>query len=144
MRIDGEWREDLDGELIPTLRAEAQGADGSWVEVYFLIDSGAQRTVLSVDLWRRLGHPGLPAGHGLAGLGGGAGCVRIEAPLRATREDGSPVLFRGPFLALTAPSPLDVSVLGRDLLCHFAVILDQPQRVACLLHGEHRYQIVTG
>jgi hypothetical protein len=36
---------------------------------------------------------------------------------------------------------LDVSVLGRDLTSLFAVIVDRPHRVVCLLGQRHRYTI---
>jgi len=143
MRIDGEWRLGTDLELRPMLRAEAQAADGSWVELWLLVDIGADRTVLNVDVWQRLGVAAAPAGPALSGVGGDVPCVLADVPLRVSREDGSPVLFRGPFNALTGPSPLDLSLLGRDILCHFAVIADQPQRIVCLLHKGHRYQIVA-
>ena len=57
MRIDGAWLPCDGGRIYPVLSGEARAADGSWVEVQFLLDTGADRTVLGVDIWRQLGLP---------------------------------------------------------------------------------------
>lgn len=35
----------------------------------------------------------------------------------------------------------ELSILGRDVLGNFAVILDRPGDAIALLHGRHRYSI---
>jgi len=42
---------------------------------------------------------------------------------------------------ITDPASLDMSVLGRDILNLFAVIVDRPQDVVCLLTQDHVYEI---
>jgi hypothetical protein len=51
------------------------------------------------------------------------------------------VTFDGRFAAVTGPSP-DISLLGRDILNHFAVIIDHTQRLVCLVRERHRCIIV--
>jgi hypothetical protein len=56
-------------------------------------------------------------------------------------DDGTPVLFRGRYPALTDAEALDMSVLGRDITCLFALIVDRPGDTVCLLRQPHRYTI---
>jgi hypothetical protein len=51
------------------------------------------------------------------------------------------VTFRGQFTAMAAPGTLDMDVLGRDLTNLFAVIVDRPGDVVCLVGQQHRYRI---
>src|SRR6266404_5667616 len=44
-----------DHELRPIIEASVSQADGSWCVAAFLVDSGADRTVLSADVLNRLG-----------------------------------------------------------------------------------------
>jgi hypothetical protein len=50
-------------------------------------------------------------------------------------------VFRGSFAAFTALESLDMSVLGRDITNLFAVIVDRPRNLVCLLGQRHRYTI---
>jgi hypothetical protein len=50
-------------------------------------------------------------------------------------------LIRGEYAACTQQDMLDMSVLGRDILDLFAVIVDRPQDVVCLIGGHHTYRI---
>jgi hypothetical protein len=43
---------------------------------------------------------------------------------------------------VTDPGALDLCVLGRDILDLFAVIIDRPGKVVCLLSQKHRYAII--
>src|SRR5574341_1114368 len=54
MLIAGEWKLRDDGVMRPIVRARVLGSDGSLVAEDFLIDSGADRTVLSATLLARL------------------------------------------------------------------------------------------
>jgi hypothetical protein len=49
--------------------------------------------------------------------------------------------FDGRFAAVDGPSP-DISLLGRDILNHFAVIIDHTQAIVCLVRERHHYVIV--
>ena len=50
--------------------------------------------------------------------------------------------FRGQFTAVTDPETLDMSVLGRNITSLFAVIVDRPGDVVCLIGQRHRYVVV--
>lgn len=57
MRIDGEWALFDDGVARPMISGEIQAADGSWVKFPFLVDTGADRTVLTAAALTQLGLP---------------------------------------------------------------------------------------
>jgi hypothetical protein len=61
--------------------------------------------------------------------------------IQLTRETGSKVTFRGEYAAVTEVEALDTCVLGRDITGLFAVVVDQPGNVVCLLSQRHRYAI---
>jgi hypothetical protein len=142
MRIDGAWRVCDDTAIRPVIRAQARRSDGTWIPVLFLVDCGADRTVFSANVLRDLAVPFAPATDKLEGVGGKADSVILDTSLRMMRENHSPVSFDGQFAAFTEPAALDMSVLGRDLTNLFAVIVDRPQDVVCLVGGNHRYLIV--
>jgi hypothetical protein len=141
MRIDGRWLLRDDGVTEPVIRGEIPAADGSWVATEFLVDVGADHSAISADT---LVDTGLKTGSPLklSGVGGQAGAAVIETTLRLQREDTTWVTFKGQFAACLSPESLDTSVLGRDILNLFAVIVDRPQGVICLLSQRHRYVIV--
>lgn len=141
MRIDGEWLVGDDGISRPVIRGEMLAADGSWVRVPFLLDTGADRTVLSAAVLRLLG---LRAGENpdrIGGVGGIVSSVSIDTTIRLTRDGDGKVLLRGRFAAVTELEALDMCVLGRDITGLFAVIVDQPADVICLVVQRHQYRI---
>jgi hypothetical protein len=142
MRFDGSWRVCDDGVVRPVLRAEARAADGDWVQISFLVDRGADRTVLSADVLRELDAQPTGIIQNLEGVGGTVESVIIATEIRPLRENGTNVSFDGQFAAFTDPTALDMSVLGRDITNLFAVIVDRPQGVVCLLGQRHRYVLV--
>jgi hypothetical protein len=143
MLIAGEWLICDDGMPRPGVRAKAEATDGSFVVEFFLIDSGADRTVFSVDLLARLGFPGNPSSGGLTlqGVGGASGFVLVQTALEFTRDDGVPVHVRGEFAAFTDPTATDLSILGRDVLNNFDVVLSRPRNEILLLAPNHFYRI---
>lgn len=144
MRIEGSWRVCEDGVLRPVFLGEVQAGDGALVEARFLADTGADCTVLSADLLQALNVQSPGSAPKLAGVGGQAAAVAIDAQIKLRREDGSPVVFNGRFAAFTDPAALDMSVLGREITNLFALIVDRPGDVVCLVGAGHRYQIVAG
>jgi hypothetical protein len=50
-------------------------------------------------------------------------------------------VFRGQYAAVTELEALDMSVLGRDITGLFAVVVDEPGSVVCLLRQQHHYTI---
>jgi len=142
MRIDGMWHLCDDGILRPIILAEALDASGAWKKLRMLIDVGADRTVLSADVYRDLGFRLPSAKQELEGIGGRAESVIVTTKIRMVRDTGALVSFDGQFAAFTDSGALDMSVLGRDITNLFAVIVDRPQDVVCLLGAKHRYVIV--
>ncbi len=144
MRFDGMWYLCDDGAVRPVLLGETKTADGSWLKVPFLVDTAADRTVFSEAILQILGLPPVGGAGVLQGVGGNAATVTLATQIRLVREDGTPVLFTGQFAAFIDPGASDMSVLGREILNLFAVIVDRPQDVVCLLGGVHHYAILKG
>lgn len=143
MRFNGEWLQCDDGVVRPVLRAEILAGTNDWRHLELLIDTGADRTVLSADVLVMLMLPHVPVGDRLAGAGGLIDTVAVRTQLSILRDDGTPVILRGEYAACTQSSALDMSVLGRDILDMFTLILDRPGNQITLLGGEHRYSIGT-
>lgn len=141
MQISGMWLVCDDGVLRPVIHGEVLAGDGSWVQAPFLVDTAADRTVLSADILAALGLPTQSAPVSLGGVGGTADSVLIETQIQLPRENGDKVVLRGSFAAFTDPAALDMSVLGRDVTNLFAVIVDRPGDVVCILGQRHRYVI---
>ncbi len=108
--------------------------------VLFLVDTGADRTVLSASALAAIGRRVVGQGR-LGGLGGTADSVVVGTAIRLTRERAGKVLFRGRYFAVPEPEALDMSVLGRDISEMFAVIVDRPGNVVALVGQRHRYTI---
>jgi len=141
MLISGEWFSCPDGIVRPVLRGEIQRADGSWMPLPFLVDIAADCTAVSANILSDLHLQTSVLVHRVGGVGGLAASVVIETSIRFFREDGVEVVFRGQFAAFTDPAALEMSVLGRDITNHFAVIADRPGDVVCLLGQRHYYKI---
>lgn len=141
MRINGEWRPDENGVLNPVLECELLTGLGEWVEVTFLIDSGAEQTVISSDILRRIDVPAQISLHSLVGIGAAIQVLTASTKLRLKLASDSTVTINGPFAGLPEGREGELSILGRDVLGNFAVILDRPGDAIALLHGRHRYSI---
>lgn len=101
-----------------------------------------QTVPYSVQLsWRPFGFRPLAIQERLGGVGGLVESVVIETQIRFSRETKSKVVFRGQYAAVTELEALEISVLGRDITGLFAVIVDQPGSVVCLLGQRHQYVI---
>lgn len=141
MLFNGEWYLCADGALRPVLRGEVQADNGSWAQAHFLVDTGADCTVLSADILTELRLTPLSTGDRLGGVGGIAASVVVETQIQFPRETGERIAFRGRFAAVTELESLDMSVPGRDITNLFAVIVDRPREVVCLLGSRHQYSI---
>jgi len=141
MRIAGEWYPCDDGVERPVLRGEVLSANSSWVKALFLVDTGADRTVLSADVFSALAIQPISRGERLAGVGGLVDSVTVETRIRLTTEGGRKISLRGQYAAIAQPEALDMSVLGRDVTGLFAVIVDRPGDAVCLLGQRHRYRV---
>jgi hypothetical protein len=102
MRIDGAWRLCDDQVVRPTIRGRVHAQNGSWVDVVFLVDTAADRTVFSADVLGDLGLPPVPTADRLEGVGGRADSVVVATAIQLVRENGTEILFRGQFAARSA------------------------------------------
>jgi hypothetical protein len=143
MRVDGFWLLCDDGITRPVVRSDVQAADGTRIRTKFLVDSGADRTVLSEDLFRELGLSPITSELHLEGVGGRTDSVIVETCIRLDRDNHLPISIRGPFAAFTDQATLDMCVLGRDITNLFSLIVDKPQDIVCLLGAGHRYTITA-
>jgi predicted aspartyl protease len=68
-----------------------QTSNGEWVSARLLIDTGADRTVLSASALSKLGFIPRESEEGISGLGGVTDAVVIPTKLQLFRETGAPV-----------------------------------------------------
>jgi hypothetical protein len=146
MRVNGEWRTRDDNEKRPIIPAMVQLADGTWAKTDFLLDAGADRTVISAQLFNYLRPLEMPgsAAVGLSGIGGGAEAILVQTVIAFKRDDLGEVRVRGPFWVFTEIESSDISILGRDVTNNFAVIYDYQNQVVAFLSRPHYYDIKTG
>jgi hypothetical protein len=114
--------------------------DGSILDDRFLIDSGADRTVLSADFVGRLGLMA-KSQTTLSGVGGEQSCVLVNTALEMTATDGGIAVIRGDYAAFTDPAATDLSVLGRDVENNFDLILSRRRNAVLLLAPPHSYRV---
>jgi hypothetical protein len=143
MRIEGSWLTCADGVERPVVPVRIPTTSGA-ITRNFLVDSGADRTVLCRDALDALGLPSLPATTGvLAGVGGQAGSVVVGVSLELTSDAGTVTQISGSFPAFLAPDASDIDILGREVLNLFDVILSYPRREVLLLAPAHSYQVIA-
>lgn len=145
MVIAGEWSLEEDGIPRPIVRVEIPTTGGPVVVEPFLVDTGADCTVFSARLLAKLALPPdvVAAGDVLHGLGGQSGSVVIEAALIFATLDGRNATVKGRYAATTESTAWDLSVLGRDVLANFDVIVSRRRNEVLLIAGNHAYA-VTG
>ena len=143
MLVNGEWLPCDDGIIRPIVQGSVQLADGQWLEVSFLLDAGADRTVFSADFFSLLHSLEVTATASaqLSGVGGAVDSITIETAIGFTRDDGRLVTVRGTFGVFTEAESADLSVLGRDVTNNFGVIYDYPNWTVMLLAPPHHYEV---
>jgi hypothetical protein len=143
MRITGKWRTCDDGTTRPIIEVRVANSDGGLVKELFLIDTGADQTVLSPALLAALQVPRQPPPPGLIlqAASGATPYVIDSTVLEFTRDDGATARVRGDFAAFTDPASIEQSLLGRDVLDHFDLIVSRPRNDILLLSGNHRYAV---
>ncbi len=119
-----------------------QASDGEPRAVEFLVDIGADRTVLCAATAKELSLALVASEEMISGLGGTTETAVVETVIQLWRETGVPVSFHGQFTAVTDAAGLEMNVLGRDIMDLFAVIVDRPGNVVCMLSQRHRYAII--
>jgi len=141
MRLSGEWLQCADGDIRPIVRGAMLGGDGIWRTLEFLVDTGADRTVVSATVLLASNLPTFMPSKCLGGIGGVVETVVVESQFRIVRDDGVYACFRGQFAACTHVEALDMSILERDILDMFALIIDRRADVVAILGGHHSYTI---
>jgi hypothetical protein len=139
MQINGEWLLCDDGIVRPVIRGHILDGHGAWIQAPFLVDTGADRTVFSAPVLAALALQPTIATERLGGVGGIVTSVIVATQMRFRHEAGrGTVVFRGQYTAVTEREALDMS---RDITGLFALIVDQPGHVICLLGQRHWYTI---
>ncbi|MEW6131080.1 MAG: hypothetical protein AB1757_28880 [Acidobacteriota bacterium] len=142
MRVNGEWLLCDDGIIRPSVSGLVQASNGEWIEITFLLDCGADRTVLSADFLSLL--HGLASSDEeqfyLAGVGGTVGSITVATSVGLVRDDGRVAQVRGHFGVFTESESGELSVLGRDVTNNFGVIYDYPNQTVALLAPPHFYE----
>ncbi len=143
MRVVGKWHPCDDGIVRPILVIDVTNPAGVTVEERFLVDSGADQSVFSAALLNKLGGgtASAPSGVSLSGIGGVQPYVQVQANLSLRRLDGGIATVQASFAAFTDPRATDLSILGRDVLDHFDVILSLRRDELLLLTPPSRYDI---
>jgi len=141
MRCNGLWRHGEDGIVRPVIVTEVLRPEGTWWPVEFLVDTGADRTVISAGVLNELGLLYTLPVDRIGGVGGFVDSVDVTTQIRLERDDGQWVTLRGTYAACLQSEALDMSVLGRDILNIFAVIVDRAADRVLLLHGADGYSI---
>lgn len=143
MRVNGEWLLCDDGVIRPTVPGKVLLADGRLLDLPFLLDGGADRTVFNarfLHLLQALEVIEFEASN-LSGVGGQVNTISIETAISFIRDDGRAVTVRGTFRVFTEDESADLSVLGRDVTNNFSVIYDYPKQTVALLAPPHFYEI---
>ena len=129
------------GIVRPIIRGEILAGDGSWWPAEFLIDTGADRTVFNASTLAALRLQAVATAHRLGGVGGLAAATLVTTQIQFSREEAGKVVFRGQYAAVTDLETLEMSVLGRDIIGLFALIVDRLRGIVCLLRQGHQYTI---
>ena len=143
MRVNGEWLSCEDNAIRPTISGIVQTAAGQLVEVTFLLDAGADRTVFSTDFYDLLQPLSVVGSEPmeLAGVGGQVSSITVETVIGFIRDNGQMVKVSGTFGVFSQAGYADLSVLGRDVTNNFGVIYDYPKQTVALLAPPHFYEI---
>jgi hypothetical protein len=80
----------------------------------------------------------------LSGIGGTIEFVLVTTVIEFIRDSGRVVRVRGEFAGFTDPTATDLSVLGRDVLDNFDLILSRRRDEILLLAPNHQYRVEQG
>ncbi len=143
MLLKGRWNHFADGVVRPVIDAVVQTAGGTWEKVTFLLDSGANRTVLDASLFYLLAPLALQEEQSLqlGGIGGEVESQVVQTTLAFARDDGKQIKINGTFAVFANMTSSDISILGRDVTNNFDVIYSYPQREVLLLAAPHTYTV---
>jgi len=117
---------------------------GVWIDVPFLVDSGADATFLDHSCIAYLGIDvsSLPVKDDAGGVAGTLSYYEFPTQLRLEGEANETKIFSGNIGILTVPETSDTPILGRDVLDHFAAIFDRLRDRIILIAEPDGYQVV--
>ncbi len=142
MRFNGKWLACDDEVSRPVIDGALFDPDGNVLTFPFLIDTGADSTLLSFEAVAFIDADLEDAtGPLLKGVGGSTDSVRLDARFWFLNSIGEPIPLGGSLLGRPYPSGDEMCILGRDLLGNFAIIVDRPGNVVSLIQGKHHYVI---
>lgn len=143
MRIEGYWLACDDGVARPVVDAHVVGRNNVSFYDRFLVDIGADRTVFTAHLARKLGLSGEVANDTkVVGIGGEAGFIVIKTSIQLLSDEGAPIRLKGEFAAFSDETAIDHCVLGRDVPNHFDCIVSRRNSEVLLLAENHRYAVI--
>jgi hypothetical protein len=107
------------------------------------VDSGADRTVRSAMRFASLGLPSQlpPPGVGLSGIGGSQVFVIVNTAIELVADEYTIARVQGGIWAFTNPAAAAMSILGRDVLDQFDLIVSRRRNEVLLLTTNHTYQV---
>ena len=97
MLCQGEWLLCDDGIVRPIMRGTIRDGDGVWQDIKFLLDTGADRTVISASVLGALNLQGVQPKDRIGGVGGLADSVDVTTQIRLLRDDRQWVTLRGTY-----------------------------------------------
>lgn len=142
MQIDGLWQRDSEQPDIirPVITAKLL-VQGQELPITFLIDTGADSTVIGSAFTSLLVDVQQESTKSLVGAGGQVNCFFASVRLELRDVSNRPIRFSIPCAILTDPSQANEHLLGRDILDYFALICDRETNRVTLLRAPHRYMI---
>jgi len=146
MFIAGEWKLCDDSVARPVVRTNVVGTDEIPYAEDFLVDTGADHTVFSAALLERLRLPTRSplTGTALSGIGGECVFVMVTTRVELLHDAGGLIRIHGEFASFTDPTATDLSILGRDVLDNFDLIVSLRHNHVLLLAPRHQYHIARG
>jgi hypothetical protein len=141
MLIEGRWLVGADGVARPVFDGYVSSQEGVQLAVSFLIDTGADSTVLAPDVTEQLAgvvQP-TPTSTTATGIGGTLQMYELAVDLLLPTTSGQRARIHGPLPILLAPGSLELSVIGRDVLDQFTLIYARPQGTLLLLTPPHTF-----
>jgi hypothetical protein len=134
----------IEGTHRPFIIASVLSPAGVWLDVPFLIDTGADATFLDHGCIEYLGIDvsSLPIKDDAGGVAGTLSYYEFSTQLRLEGETDEARIFAGHIGILTFPEASDTPILGRDVLDHFVAIFDRQKGRILFIAEPDSYQVL--
>ncbi len=135
MRIEGRWLAGQDGIERPVFDGYLDAPTGVRLACSFLLDTGADFTVLAPDVVDQLAGIVAPIATSTTanGIGGSQQVYDIAVDLVFFAVAGQQVRISGPLPIFVTPGTIELSVLGRDFIDQFTLVYARSRNVLRLL-----------